>query len=183
MKEDYQLLQSALHLPTHEQALDVFMSVADINVSYKNDGYNILHDYIVSYSYDSGKELRIKDFYTLIQLGVKVNGHSSDGLTPLHMSCIYRNYEAAKILIENGAEIDSIDEIGRTPLFIAIGNYRGEKDVLKIILLLLEKGADLDKPNNYSKTPRNKIKIVNAMIEAYPSLYKSWDLSEYIKSE
>ena len=181
MNKDYQLLQSALHLPTHEQALDVFMSVKDINVVSSASKVNILHNYITSYSFDSGKEHRIKDFYTLIQLGANVNCHAHDRQTPLHYCCFHRNYEAAKILIENGAEIESIDEVGRTPLYIAIGDYGGQKDTLKIIHLLLEKGADLDKPNNFGKTPRDIIKRVNVMIENYPSLYKTWDLSEHIK--
>jgi hypothetical protein len=181
MKEDYQLLQSALHLPTHEQALDVFMSVKDINVVSSAGKVNILHHYITSYSFDSGKEHRIKDFYSLIQLGANVNCHAHDGQTPLHYCCNHRNYEAAKILIENGAEIDSIDENGRTPLLVAVNDYRGQKALLKIILYLIEKGADLDKPSNSGGTPSDAVKRIKAMIDNSPAAKKEWDLSEYIK--
>ena len=182
MNQDYEILQSAIHLPTHEEAIDVFKTVNNINASYKNTGHNILHHYINSYSYDSNKHLRIKDFYTLVQLGVDVNSHSMEGQTPLQYCCNTINYEAAKILIENGAEIDSVDNWGRTPLFVAIMDYRGQKDLLKLILLLLEKGANLDKPVNSGKTPRDVAKMVQRMfLRGHPNSTKEWDLSAYIK--
>ena len=49
MNKEYEILQSAIHLPTHEEALDVFVSVNDINASYKNTGHNILHHYILDF--------------------------------------------------------------------------------------------------------------------------------------
>ena len=75
----YQALQSALHLPSHEEALNVFTAVEDLNVRSAAGKVNILHHYITENSRDSGKHLRIKDFYTLIQMGADVNAHAHDG--------------------------------------------------------------------------------------------------------
>ena len=75
LNNKYQALQSALHLPTHEEALNVFSTVEDFNVRSNAGKVNILHHYITENDYDSGKDLRIKDFYTLIQMGADVNAH------------------------------------------------------------------------------------------------------------
>lgn len=180
---EYQALQSALQLPSHEEALLVFETISDLNLRSSAGKVNILHHFISTYGYSSGKHLRIKDFYVLVQMGADVNAHAIDGQTPLHYCCNDSNYEAAKILIENGAEVDSVDETGRTPLFIAIGKYRGQKDCLKIILLLLENGADLDKTNSSGRTPRDAAKTIKFMVDNSPVAKKEWDLSEYIKMD
>ena len=178
--KDYQSLQSALGLPTHEEAFEIFQAVEDLNVRSTAGKVNILHHFISTYGYSSGKHLRIKDFYTLIQMGADVNAQAHDGQTPLHYCCNDCNYEAAKILIENGAEVDKADNTGRTPLFAAVMKYRGQKDLLKIILLFLEKGADLDKTNHSGKTPRDAAKIIKFMVDNSPTGKKEWDLSDYI---
>ena len=177
----YQALQSALHLSSHEEALNIFMAVEDLNVRSTAGKVNILHHYITENNYDSGKHLRIKDFYTLIQMGADVNAHAHDGQTPLHYCCNSINYEAAKILIENGAEVDSMEKHSNTPLNTAISRYRGQSELLKIILLLLEKGADLDKKLGSDNTPRDAAKRIKFMVDNLPTAKKEWDLSAYIK--
>ena len=54
-----------------------------------------------------------------------------------------------KILLKKGAEIESKDNQGRTPLSHAAGTY-GELDNVKI---LLEKGADIESKDNERRTP------------------------------
>lgn len=46
-----------------------------------------------------------------------------------------------KLLIDNGANIDTVDECGLTPLMWAVGDNRDFPDVVK---LLLEEGADVN---------------------------------------
>jgi ankyrin repeat protein len=53
-----------------------------------------------------------------------------------------------KLLLEKGAEVDSTDAGGRTPLSWAARN--GHEGVVK---LLLEKGAEVDSKENGGRTP------------------------------
>jgi ankyrin repeat protein len=74
------------------------------------------------------------------------------GIIALH--CIWRQwnyYEVAEILLEHGADIDSCNEKGRTPLHMACdGDIGLETDVAR---LLLERGANVNAPDNNLDTP------------------------------
>jgi hypothetical protein len=65
----------------------------------------------------------------------KKNRYNKD--TPLHLAAFYSQLEAAKLLIENGADVNV--KGGCTPLHIAVAN--GDSAMVR---LLLEKGADPD---------------------------------------
>ena len=70
------------------------------------------------------------------------------GRTPLWKACYEGHVDAARLLLDNGAEVDRADEDGRTPLFIA---YReGHVDAAR---LLLDKGADVNKADEDGETP------------------------------
>jgi ankyrin repeat protein len=68
-----------------------------------------------------------------------LNARDSDGSTPLHCACWKGNLDAARLLLERGAEVDSLrsgGHYGTTPLHAAAhGNHRD------IVRLLLEHGA------------------------------------------
>jgi ankyrin repeat protein len=53
----------------------------------------------------------------------------------------------AQLLIEKGADVESKDEWGRTPLSIAAENGQDA-----VIQLLIEKGADVDSKDSYGQT-------------------------------
>ncbi len=60
-----------------------------------------------------------------------------------------KRHHIAKILIENGADIEAVTEQGQTALHICakrLGGYKCTK-------LLVEKGADIHKRDNDGKTP------------------------------
>ena len=63
-----------------------------------------------------------------------------DGRTPLHIACENGQVDAARLLLEKGAEVDRADKDGATPLFIACWN--GHVDVAR---LLLDNGAEVDR--------------------------------------
>ena len=67
------------------------------------------------------------------------------GFTPLHIACVYGNFELARLLIEAGAEIESKTKYGYTALHLA-AQY-GHK---LIIELLLERGANPNAQTNVS---------------------------------
>ena len=67
--------------------------------------------------------------------------------TPLHYASIYCSYRSAKILLEKGADVNSKNSLGNTPLMTA-----SENGCSIVAILLIKKGADLDLENNDGKT-------------------------------
>jgi ankyrin repeat protein len=51
---------------------------------------------------------------------ISVGARDSDGDTPLHKVALWGDNYAAKVLIEAGAEIDAIGDMGLTPLHLAV---------------------------------------------------------------
>jgi curved DNA-binding protein CbpA/tetratricopeptide (TPR) repeat protein len=77
----------------------------------------------------------------LLQYGASVNAkmtEEEDELCPLHFACRYGRAEVVKMLIDEGAEIDSIDSTGRTPLF-----HAAETNHSECVELLLFAGCDI----------------------------------------
>ena len=76
----------------------------------------------------------------LIDNGIDVNGKADDnGDTPLLWAVTGQNpYEASKLLIENGADVNATNNSGVAPATILAGS------VPKVVKLLKDNGADLD---------------------------------------
>jgi ankyrin repeat protein len=68
--------------------------------------------------------------------GILVNQKNIGGATALHIACREGFYEIAKILIENGADVNSVDNEGWTPLMRA--NINGHHE---LVALLVAKGV------------------------------------------
>ena len=76
----------------------------------------------------------------LIEKGADVNyKDTSDGLRSLHYAISCGSDDAARLLIEKGADVNAIADDGTTPLILASKN-----DSVFIAKLLLEKGADVN---------------------------------------
>lgn len=176
MYTEFQKLQSAVRLPSAEQALAAFKDIADLNARYEDKYDNILHYMISAFEKE---HLRIADFKALIESGVDVNARDKEGQSPLHYTTLYPNFALAKILISHDADIHAEDKMGNTVLWRAVKNYRGEKELLDIILLLLEKGADINKKNNYDRSSRDMIEDRKANITSGSA---ESDLSEALKA-
>ena len=82
-----------------------------------------------------------------------------DGATPLFVACEGGIVDAARLLLDKGAEVDrpkesagsdsdSDSDSGVTPLIIAC-----KKGHVDVALLLLEKGAEVDRANRWGQTP------------------------------
>ncbi len=68
--------------------------------------------------------------------------------TPLHQAIQVGNTDLARLLVENGAEVEATDSDGLAPLHLAA--VKGEK---LLVELLLTSGADVDVRNAHGYTP------------------------------
>jgi len=80
----------------------------------------------------------------LIKKGANVNSRPRDpgGQTPLHTAVmVKRSLSMARLLVDHGADLRARDNIGCTPLDLALLNPRPSLDVVR---LFLDHGADVD---------------------------------------
>ena len=84
---------------------------------------------------------------SLIKYKASVNEPKMPLLSPLHLALCYHNFEIAKLLLENGADINA-QQIRCNSTFLIGAIYDGEKDK---VLWLIENGASLE--NNYGSIP------------------------------
>lgn len=66
------------------------------------------------------------------------------GFTPPHLAAQAGALEAARVLLDHGAEVDGVNSFGNTPLFVAVFNSRGRGELIR---LLRKRGANPLKVN------------------------------------
>ena len=76
----------------------------------------------------------------------------SGGSAPLLVAALYGQTEAARLLIEKGAKLETRNNDGATPLLVAV--FFCQPETAK---LLLEKGADLHAQNRRGDTPLDTV--------------------------
>ena len=92
-----------------------------------------------------------------------------EGRTALLNAAIENRLEAAKILIEEGAQVNARDRAGRTALHFAAQGHHEE-----LALLLIKSGADLEAEDAHGNTPlgratfesRGRGELVSLLLEA-----------------
>ena len=83
----------------------------------------------------------------LIEHDADVNTKSNDGRTPIHWTSSYANINTARILIENGANIEEPFG-GKTPLLMSLDRYESDNIVnINYVKLLLQYRANVDAKN------------------------------------
>jgi len=82
-----------------------------------------------------------------IAAGTDVNKKDNDGFAPLFNAIIfeYTSGASAKFLIENGADVNTRNEQGTTPLHTS--------NITEMLELLIANGADINSINEDGKTP------------------------------
>jgi len=83
--------------------------------------------------------------------GAEVNLADKAGFTPLHFAAQQQHADAARVLIQAGADVHARNMFGNTPLGVALvnaGNSGGE-----VVHVLLEAGSDPRADNNYGVSP------------------------------
>jgi ankyrin repeat protein len=85
-------------------------------------------------------ELRIIEL--LLNNGALVDIRGPQNRTPLMIACTYDNLDVINKLLDRGADINAIDDIGKTPLMHCIPRS------VVILNRLIERGADVNILNN-----------------------------------
>ena len=98
---------------------------------------------------------------------VDINAKNKDGYKPLHRAVIQNDLEMIRLLIENGADVNSKeDKYGATPLIVA-----AQLDHPEIAKLLIENGADINVKDYkgwttlHKSTRRGSLEISKLLIE------------------
>ena len=84
----------------------------------------------------------------LIAEGAPIDEKDDEGYTALHYAAMWGDLEATKWLIENGADVNTTDAWGSTPLMNAVYNEAG----VETVELLLENGANKTLKDSEGKT-------------------------------
>ncbi len=77
-----------------------------------------------------------------IKQKIDINKADDRGNTPLTLACYYDNYDAALLLLQNGANPNAQDNSGNSALMGAI--FKGHTAIIK---LLIEQKADINQTN------------------------------------
>lgn len=93
---------------------------------------------------------RLDDLRQALRRSGAVNDVAYDGWTPLHLAAFFGALDAARLLIDSGAELQAIsrNSLGNTPLHAATAGGHSA-----IALLLIERGADVTVPDAGRHTP------------------------------
>lgn len=114
---------------------------------------------LIRYGADVNRVIHWCDYTPEEHLGDKyeedMGYNDSCGQTPLMIACQSGSYDAVKILLEQGVDVNARDYCGETALIYAVkaSDYsEGEEVQVKIAKLLLEHGADKTISGKYSGT-------------------------------
>lgn len=89
----------------------------------------------------------------LVKRGADIEVERDDKMTPLHLAAMMNPIpEAAKFLLDHGADPEARNNRGETPLHSAMDNYNPE-----VGILLIERGADVYAKDDEGVTPREKL--------------------------
>ena len=87
--------------------------------------------------------------YQALENGTDINGRRKDGQTPLNLAVFNQQHEAARILLEKGADVNSVNGDQRTtPLHTA--TFLADE---RMVLLLLKHDADTEAKDKDDATP------------------------------
>lgn len=81
---------------------------------------------------------------------VSVNSKNYDGDTPLHIAALIGDRQAARLVLQAGANVNAKGDMSASPLHYAV--MSGHAQVAE---LLLRHGADPDAQNELGSTPRS----------------------------
>jgi ankyrin repeat protein len=113
------------NLPSYNEAIKLY----DFNIEISNQSFieNIIADNLENVSY-------------LIHHGIDINQRQQNNSTPLMIALMRLSPNCAKLIIEQGADINATNDYNETALLFAID----ERLPSNIITLLIDKGANIN---------------------------------------
>ena len=126
---------------------------AEVNAE-ADDGRKPLH--FLSYGKYRSQEDGVRVARLLLKRGADVNTRCNDHKTPLHLASYFGNVEIVRLLLDHGAdpEANATGDFEDKPLHkVSYGKYRSEADGVRVVQLLLERGADVNTRRNDHWTP------------------------------
>lgn len=86
--------------------------------------------------------------------GINIEWPDKDGKTPLSVAAYEGAVETTELLLKKGANVNTKELMGRTPLSLVVQSLKGEKRKMKkIVNLLLDSGASTDEKDNDDHPP------------------------------
>ena len=93
-----------------------------------------------------------KKVQLLIQSGAVVNIQDLNGCSPLHDAAIFGDLELIELLLDNNADINTVNNWGATPLHFLCLNMKPFSKVDPMVDLLLQTGVDINRQDLYGST-------------------------------
>ncbi len=124
-------------------------------------GYTALH-----HASDCGLTEGVR--YLCAERGADVNKSTTggDGSTPLTLASWMGKVEAARVLLEGGADVNKRTSDGRTPLYLAlklsVWDSEQEQDKAKVAALLHEAGAQEPTANELAEIEQHNVDLEEA---------------------
>ena len=102
---------------------------------------NKIHDFVAEGDFENIKQLLKSD-------SALINLKDEQGNSPLHLACRELHFDVAKYLIENGAEVNALNNAENTAL-LTVDTRLGEEHTYNFYKLLLKNGANVNAKTNW----------------------------------
>ena len=145
--------------------------------------------------FDAAKNKDVRWIQYFIENGNYINEFNEHyyNYTPLHISALNSNIEIAKMLIENGADINSNAKNNLQPIHVAALNNN-----LELIKLLIKNGANINAKDQFNRSPlhlatfKKNCEIIDYLLNNgadyyetlkfgnnFPVYYNSFEIAKY----
>jgi len=139
--------------------VDLFMEFSR-TLEVDDRGYTQLHYVVRQNSPEGHRYLSL----LLAKFPGALNQKSKEGFTPLHIATIFGNTEAARILVQTGANVEARTRNGDTPLSLAVGNVQRDGSHKTLSDFLVSQGASTTVVNQNGFSPHEREKYWKALL-------------------